>query len=248
MGEIIKTEAIVLNKLNYGDTSSIVTLFTKSHGKLSAIIKGGRSPKSRISFAVDPLNHLQVILYNKDSREVQILSSADIISHYSKIKEDLDKLKYSFAVLELIKKLIPEHEANERLFKGLNRIFHLLENSEENPKIIFGRFFMFFLAEMGYEVQIQHCVSCGKSNLNSMDLSYNFELGILCGDCRKDYIESFPIFSELFNYLRCLKHNKKIFNENEAIFDKAIEFMHLYLKHHVTDFNGIKSFQLFNEV
>ncbi len=248
MSEIIKTEAIVLSKLNYGDSSNIVSLFTKSHGRLSAIIKGGRSPKSKISFMTDLLNHLQIILYKKDTREVQILSSADIISHYSKIKENLEKLKYSYAILELVKKLIPEHEVNERLFNGLNRIFSLFENPDEHLKILFGRFFMFFLTELGYEIQIQKCVSCGKSNLNGMDLSYNFELGILCDTCKKDYNESFQINSELFNYLQCLKQNKKIINVNEMIYDKAIVFMQSYLKHHITDFNGFKSFQLFKEV
>ncbi len=248
MSEIIKTEALVLSKLNYGDTSSIVALFTKDYGRLSAIIKGSRGPKSKIGSIADPLNHLQVILYKKDTREIQILSSADIISHFSRIKEDLEKLKYSYAILELVKKLIPEHEVNERLFNGLSRIFYLFENSEEHPKILFSRFFMFFLTELGYAVQIQKCSACGKSNLDNMNLAYNFELGILCKDCKTGYIESFQINSELFNYLQCLKQNKKITYEKEQIYDKAIMFLESYLKFHITDFSGIKSFQLFKEV
>jgi DNA repair protein RecO (recombination protein O) len=248
MNEIIKTEAVVLNKLNYGDTSIIVTLFTKDYGKLSAIIKGGRSPKSKIGFIVDPLNHLQVILYKKDSREIQIISGADIISHFPGIKDDLEKLKYSFGIIELVKKLIPEHEVNERLFMGIIRIFHLFEDSAEHPKILFGRFFMFFLTELGYAVQIQKCASCGKSNLFNMELSYNFELGILCNNCKTGYIESYQINPELFNYLKCLKQNKKVSYEKEMVYDKAITFFELYLKHHIPDFNGIKSFQLFKEV
>ncbi len=248
MSEIVKTEAVVLNKINYGDTSSIAALFTKSYGKLSAIIKGGRSPKSKISFIADPLNYLQIILYKKDNRELQILSSADIISHFPRIKEDLEKLKFSYAILELVKKLSPEHEANERLFNGLIRILNLYEDSTEHPKILFGRFFIFFLTELGYAVQIQKCASCGKSNLNNMNLAYNFELGILCNDCKSSYIESYQINPELFNYLHCLKQNKKVVYEREMIYDKAIMFLELYLKFHITDFNGIKSFQLFKEV
>ena len=248
MSEIVKSEAVVLNKLDYGDTSSIVTLFTKKYGKLSAIIKGGRSPKSKIGYIADPLNHLQVILYKKDNREIQILSNADIISHFPRLKEDLEILKYSYAILELVKKLIPEHEVNERLFNGLIRIFSLYENSDEHPKILFGRFFMFFLTELGYALQIQKCASCGKSNLNEMDLSYNFELGILCPDCKKGYIESYHVNSELFNYLRCLKQNKKVNYEKETVYDKAIIFLETYLKYHIPDFSGIRSFQLFKEV
>ncbi|MFO7445527.1 MAG: DNA repair protein RecO, partial [Ignavibacteriaceae bacterium] len=127
MSEIIKTEAVVLSKLNYGDTSSIASLYTKEYGKLSAILKGSRSPKSKIGLIVDPLNHLQVIMYKKDTRELQLISSADIISHFSKIKADFNKLKYCHAVLELIKKLTGEHEANAKLFRGVIRIFNLIE-------------------------------------------------------------------------------------------------------------------------
>ena len=39
MSEIIKTGAVVLSKLDYGDSSVIVSLYTKEKGKLSAILK-----------------------------------------------------------------------------------------------------------------------------------------------------------------------------------------------------------------
>ncbi len=87
MSEIIKTEAVVLSKLNYGDSSLIVTLFTKEYGKLSAIIKGARNPKSKMGLVIDPLNHLQIILYKKDTRELQIISSAEILTYFPKIKD-----------------------------------------------------------------------------------------------------------------------------------------------------------------
>ena len=45
MSEIIKTEAVVLSKINYGDSSIIASLYSKNSGKMSVIIKGGRNPK-----------------------------------------------------------------------------------------------------------------------------------------------------------------------------------------------------------
>ena len=47
MSEILKTEAVVLSKMNYSDTSIIASLFTEESGKISAIIKGARTAKSR---------------------------------------------------------------------------------------------------------------------------------------------------------------------------------------------------------
>ncbi len=180
MSQINKSDAFVLSKLDYGDTSSIASLFTKDFGKLSAIIKGGRNPKSKISLIVDPLNQIEVVFYSKDTREIQILSSASLINHYSHIKEDFEKLKYCYAILELVKNLTAEHEVYHKLYKGIDRIFYLFDTSNEQPEIIFGRFFIFMLTEIGYEVQLDNCASCGKANELNKELSYNYEMGTLC--------------------------------------------------------------------
>ena len=103
------------------------------------------------------------------------------------------------------------------------------------------------LTEIGYEVQLEHCASCGKTNDLNKNLSYNFEMGTLCNDCKKDYIESNLLNSELFYYLLCLKHNKKvdIKNISQDTLKNAIIFLERFLKHHVPDFKGIKSFQIY---
>ncbi|NWF90495.1 MAG: DNA repair protein RecO [Ignavibacteriaceae bacterium] len=248
MSELIKTEAIVLHKIKYGDTSVIVTLFTKVLGKLSAIVKGGRNPKSKLGLIVDPSNYLQIVFYNKDSREVQLISSADIIQHYPKLKSDFDSLKYSQAILELVKTLIPEHEANTKLFNGLIRIFSLMDESKELPIILFARFFSFFLAELGYQLQLEYCSRCGKKELSNTELSYNYDLGMFCSSCRNHVLESFTLNAELFSTLVCLKYNKKISGDKTALIEKAIQFMEKHLKHHIPDFKGLHSLKVFNNL
>lgn len=243
MSEIIKSEAIVLNKINYGDTSVIASLYTKEFGKLSGIIKGGRSPKSKIGSVVNQLNHLEIILYKKDTREVQLVSNASIISHYPVIKDDFEKLQYALAVLELLKKLTPEHETNLRLFSGTVRILSLMESSNEPALVLFGRYFLFFITEIGYELQFQECVSCGKSNLTNENLAYNFDLGIFCSDCSQNKPYSYSVSMELFEYLICLKNNKKAERFNKTIKEKAIVFFEDFTKHHVPDFKGLQSIQ-----
>jgi len=247
MSQINKSNAFVLSKLDYGDTSSIASLFTQEYGKLSAIIKGGRNPKSKISLIVDPLNQIEIVFYSKDTREIQIISSASLINHYSHIKEDFEKLKFSYAILELVKNLTAEHEVYNKLYKGIDRILYLFDTSNEQPEIIFSRFFIFMLTEIGYQIQLDNCVSCGKANELNKNLSYNFEMGTLCENCKKDFIESYSFSSELFYYLLCLKHNKKVDTKiiKQDTLKNAIIFMERFLKHHVPDFKGIKSFQIY---
>jgi|SRR5690554_2060017 len=245
MSEIIKTEAVVLSKMDYGDTSSILSLYTKEFGKISVIQKGARNPKSKKAFITDPLNHLQIIIYKKDSRELQLLSSADLISHFSHLKENFDRLKFALAILELVKNLTPENESNELIFKGLTRILFLLDTSDESPNIIFGRFFLFFLKEIGYEIQLNKCSSCQTDLHNADYLGYNFELGIFCSHCSSNFRIDFKISQELFNYLLCLKQNKSAVSFKNFTADRAIIFMERHLKFHIPDFKDIISIHTF---
>lgn len=245
MSQILKTEAVVLSKINYGDTSNIVNLFTKEKGRLTAIVKGARSPKSKMGSIVDPLNYLSVIIYNKDTRDVQLISSADIIAHYPRIKEDYEKLQYAYAVLELTKSLIPEHEPHERLFKGIVRILELFNSSQNHSGLLFGRFFLFFLEVIGYEFQIDKCFACGESNLKEKDLAYNYELGLLCTNCKNEHVQSFFLDAELFRLFFCLKHNENVDNIKVETINRALGYLEKFLRYHVPDFKGLSSLQLF---
>ncbi len=245
MSEIIKTEAVVLSKINYRDSSIIASLYSKDSGKMSVIIKGGRSPKSKIGMMVDPLNHLEIVFYKKESRDVQLLSGAEIISHFHHLKEDLERLKYSYAVIELVKKISPENEPNVKVFKGIVRILSLFDSSNERPEILFGRFFLFFIEEVGYQLQLFKCSVCGKDDLRNKILGYNYDRGLLCEDCRSENINNYEINSELFDYLYCLKTNKSILSVNDYTIKNAINFFETYLKFHISDFKGIQSFTAF---
>ena len=246
MSEIIKTEAVVLSKMNYGDTSMIASVFTEDLGRISVIVKGARSPKSKYGRIVDLINHLSVVLYKKESREMQLLSGADTIDHYPEIKTDLNRLKYAYSIVELVKNLLAEHEVNKRIFKGITKILNRLNSGREPPEVTFGRFFIFFLKEIGYEIQIEVCAICGKKEFEA-NCIYNFDKGLICGECRKSVVDIYDINLELLRYLNCLKYDESIGSFDNLIFHKAIIFMENHLKYHVSDFKGISSIRLFNE-
>ena len=243
MSEILKTEAVVLSKMNYGDSSNIASLFTEDFGKVSVIVKGARSGKSKYGKIVDPLNYLSVVLYKKESREVQLLSEADLIEHFPNIKNDLKKLGFAYGIIELIKNLLAEHETNKKLFKGVIRILHRLNSGEENSEITFGRFLFFLLKEIGYEIQLDVCANCGKP-VSAENASHHRDKGVICGNCKVSVVDIVKINAELFNYLNCLKIGESADNFDNLIQQKAILFMENHLKYHVPDFKGISSLNI----
>lgn len=144
MSEILKTEAVVLKKLDYGDSSKIITLFSEKFGKVQGIIKGARSPKSRIGAIADTLNLVNVIFYNKHGREIQLISQIDLVSNFTNLKNNLDGLKYGTAIAELFVLLIADSDEHPRLYSGLKKILEVLNSNEVNYKYVFAKF-LFFL-------------------------------------------------------------------------------------------------------
>lgn len=240
MAELVRTEAVVLKKLDYGDTSKIATIYSEEKGRIPVIIKGGRASKNKIGMIIDPLNIVQVVLHSKESREIQLVTQADLILSPAVIKNNLERIKYSSAVAELVFGLVPEHEPNGKIFKGLKKILMLLNDENEIPKVLFVRFFLFLLKEIGYEIELEKCSDCGKALSDGKVLFYSFHKGILCSECKENHVIFFEFTQELFQNLVCLSSKKNGVSDMKSL-DRIIFFLEKFVSFHVEEFKGIKS-------
>lgn len=241
MSHLYKTNAIVLSKINFGDTSKIATLFTQDFGKETCIIKGGRTSKSKIGGIVDVMNHIQVVFYKKDSREVQMISQADLISNFTLIKDSLEKLKYASGVLELLNSLTIANEKNEKLYRGSVKILDLMNDPVNDPQLYFVKYLLFFIDELGYSLKEYNCRLCRKNLRNGEQAYYNHEKGFMCTDCGSHELINYEFSEELFNLLICLSGRQnecKYSSENLA---RLVVFFERFLKYHIPEFKGIKS-------
>ena len=100
---ILRTEAVVMKGWKLGETSKILSLFTRDFGKVKVVAKGGRGSKSKFKGCLEPLTHLRIFYYDKRTRDLQLLSQADLIDPgglvdtlVAFIKENELELKYIF--------------------------------------------------------------------------------------------------------------------------------------------------------
>ena len=75
MAGSLKTEAIVLRSMRYGEADRILHLFTPDRGRLSAIAKGVRRAKSRFGGRLEPYFRLQLVLYQGRSDLLTVTSA-----------------------------------------------------------------------------------------------------------------------------------------------------------------------------
>ena len=60
---IKKAEAIILHSRKQGETSKILTLYTREFGKMSAMAKGSRGTRSKYLGALETFNHVSLVFY-----------------------------------------------------------------------------------------------------------------------------------------------------------------------------------------
>lgn len=125
----LKTEGIVIKRINYQEADRILCVFTKRNGKLRVRANGVRKITSRRSPHVELLNHSLFSLYI--GRGMPILTEVQVLEDYSPIKADLIRVGFAFHICELIDGLCPEDQENESVFSLLQETFlRLCEESD----------------------------------------------------------------------------------------------------------------------
>ncbi len=245
MSTIVKSKAFVLNKLDFGDTSKIVNFYSNKFGRVAGIIKGARSSKSKIGKVVDVLNLVEIIFYKKDGRDIQVVTQADLVSNYTNIKSDLDKLKYASSIIELVLKLTLEDDPHKRLFSGMEKILKRLDSEETEPMLLFIMFYKFFLNEIGYGIEAVNCSECNAKFNSSAEVLYNYELGFMCKTCGSDHLINYKFSSELFDKVICLSQRNKKCSYDKNELESIITFFETFLIYHVDEYKGLKSLQMY---
>ena len=109
---IIRTDAVVLRTLDYSETSLIVQLLTREHGRIAVMAKGARRPKSRFGATLQPMAYVQVVYYYKDGRGMQTLTEAAHVQRFPTLAKDLGRLTVGFRLVELAQALLEEGGQN----------------------------------------------------------------------------------------------------------------------------------------
>ena len=155
MGQIFRTEAIVLRNMDYRETSQIVTLFTREMGKVTVMAKGARQAKSQFGSTLQPLSHIQAVVYHKPTRDIQTLGETSHLSLFSGIGAGLEKLTIGMQLIELVYSVVQVEEENELVFRLLLETLNQLNYTDAHIENIWP-FFQIQVANMlGFQPYIQ---------------------------------------------------------------------------------------------
>ena len=152
-----KTEAIVIKKTKLGEADRILTLYTPHLGKIQAVAKGVRQPKSKMS------GHLELLTYSMVSlargKNLATVTGCQTINGFLAIKNDLELTSYALYMIELINQFTEDGIEDYPLFQIMLDALEKL-SAEKNRELVLRYFEVQLLDNLGYRPQLKYCVSC----------------------------------------------------------------------------------------
>ncbi|MDO8498813.1 MAG: DNA repair protein RecO [bacterium] len=133
---VFTTEGVIVKRLNFGEADRILTVVTPFKGKIRVLAKGVRRITSRRGGNVELLNRVKMQVFK--GQGMNILTEAESLQTFPKIKGDLMLSSYGSHLAEIAERLLPEEQMNPGAYELLATILTLLEKA---PRQIFIRAF-----------------------------------------------------------------------------------------------------------
>ena len=154
------TPALVIRRADYGDYDRMVTLFSPELGRIDAIARGCRRPKSPLVNAVEPFTSGEFQLY--EHRERYTLEQCQISDSYFELRADYGRLRHGAYWLRLLDAaILPDTPAPQLFITTLRALAHL-SYGELPPGLVTLAFEAHFTRLMGLSPRMDACVICGR--------------------------------------------------------------------------------------
>jgi DNA repair protein RecO (recombination protein O) len=177
---VYQTEAIIIKRFNLGEADRILTLYTPDYGKVKAVAKGSRRPKSKLGGHVELLTHSLLLLAR--GRNLDIVTQAQTINCFLPLKDDLKRMSCGLYISELVDSFTEERIENRGIFQIMCDTLQQLTQTT-NAGITLRYFELRLLDNSGYRPQLQKCANCNQMLRPVANYFSSTQGGVLCPEC-----------------------------------------------------------------
>ncbi len=165
-GRAVKTEAVVLRSMRYGEADRILHLYTPHRGRVSAIAKGVRRARSRFGGRLEPFFRLHLELH-EGRGELLTVTGAQTIDGHARLRGDARALDAAARACDAVGRLFETSEPHPGVFNLLCRQLALLDERVGGAAPSGGRaaalaFRLKLLLAAGLAPQLGACANCGE--------------------------------------------------------------------------------------
>lgn len=248
---ITKTHGIVIHSMRYRETSKILTIFSRDYGILKLIAKGARTAKSRFAGALEPMNVIELVYYQKENRDLQLLSQASILYAPKSILLDEHKTLLAMACCEMVSRLEAAGGRSNKVFGLLRGIIQALDESKANDdRLLLFAFQLRLLKVLGYAPGLYRCFVCGNETPEG---AYHIaEARFYCPACSPGGESVFPLHPWLLWGLRQLTDQPlRRIGELEfapGVLSDTYRFLQAFYNYHLEELGFLKSLEVMKQM
>lgn len=178
---LINSDAFVLKSRKYNEADSLLVLFSRKMGRISAVAKGSRRAKSQMLAGIQPFCYSHFLLYQ--GRSMYTVNQVDTLKTFYPLREDYRRLTYASYLVELIEIEIREEQSHPQLFNLFGKALSLLSEETTEIETLIRSFELQFMTVCGYEPNLFYCTHCQKSTEEKWYFSLS-QGGLVCSQCR----------------------------------------------------------------
>ncbi len=174
--------AIVLRYANYRDNDRMLTLFSPTQGRIEALARGCRKPRSPILNASEMFALGDFELYQKGAHLTVI--NAALIETFYPLRQDFDRLAVGTYLLGVAECSIQPGVPAQELFMLLLHTLSRLTFTDQPWRPLVAGFLLHLSSCEGYKPRLNHCVHCER-RLSETESTWFDPVagGLTCRDC-----------------------------------------------------------------
>jgi DNA repair protein RecO (recombination protein O) len=193
-----KTEAVVLRSIRYGEADRVLHLYSATRGRVGAIAKGSRRPRSRFGGRLEPFFRLDLVLY-EGRGELATVTSASTVAAHPGLRSSGPALMAAARGCDAILRLLDSAEANTPAYNLLCRYLALLDGEKTRGDggangaagLSTALAFRLKLAlAAGFSPELVSCARCGESD--GLAGFSGAAGGVVCAACERGAFELTP--------------------------------------------------------
>jgi DNA repair protein RecO (recombination protein O) len=133
-GRAVKTDAVVLRSMRYGEADRILHLYTPDRGRVGAIAKGVRRARSRFGGRLEPFFRLRIELH-EGRGELLTVTGAQTVEGHARLRGDAGALDAAARACDAVGRLFETSEPHPGVFNLLCRKLALLDEQVGDPRL-----------------------------------------------------------------------------------------------------------------
>ncbi|AKX93357.1 DNA repair protein RecO [Moorella thermoacetica] len=232
MPGLFQAEGIVLKSRDYQETDQLLTILTRTHGKLEAIVKGVRKPRSSLRSGTQQLCRSRFLFYA--GKSLATVTQCEVQEIYGPLRQDLKRLAYAYYLVEIADGVVMPGQVNQAMYLLLQQGLEAL--GELEPALVARAFEARTLKLLGLAPRLEACALCQRELKGNGRVAIAPAAGgALCPECRghqgREYLVSrggVKTWQQLnrlnWSYLKRLQINPMLMGELGEVMPAFLEY------------------------